>query len=118
MTAQGSASFSGRRSGVIRHSVGLHVQLYKNNTDFHGHSYGCHDNYLVSRSIPFPSLAAGLLPFLVSRQVIAGAGKVGVEGAGERVCAGSVSALSTSRLHGDGAERRYDAQPADSEYEG
>jgi proteasome accessory factor A len=58
---------------------GEHVQLYKNNTDFHGHSYGCHDNYLVPRSIPFPQLVAGLLPFLVSRQVIAGAGKVGIE---------------------------------------
>jgi len=58
---------------------GAHVQLYKNNTDLHGHSYGCHDNYLVSRSIPFPQLVAGLVPFLVSRQVIAGAGKVGVE---------------------------------------
>ncbi|MGC4099683.1 MAG: proteasome accessory factor PafA2 family protein [Nitrospira sp.] len=55
------------------------VQLYKNNTDFHGHSYGCHDNYLVPRSVPFPTLVAGLLPFLVSRQVITGAGKVGVE---------------------------------------
>jgi Pup amidohydrolase len=58
---------------------GTAVQLYKNNTDFHGHSYGCHDNYLVSRSIPFPDLVAGLLPFLVSRQVITGAGKVGIE---------------------------------------
>lgn len=58
---------------------GEHVQLYKNNTDFHGHSYGCHDNYLVPRSIPFPRLVAGLLPFLVSRQVIAGTGKVGIE---------------------------------------
>ena len=58
---------------------GAHVQLYKNNTDFHGHSYGCHDNYLVPRSMPFPQLVSGLLPFLVSRQVIAGAGKVGIE---------------------------------------
>ncbi len=58
---------------------GQSVQLYKNNTDFHGHSYGCHDNYLVSRAIPFSALVAGLLPFLVSRQVIAGAGKVGTE---------------------------------------
>jgi proteasome accessory factor A len=58
---------------------GPHVQLYKNNTDFHGHSYGCHDNYLVPRSIPFPRLVASLLPFLVSRQVFAGAGKVGIE---------------------------------------
>jgi proteasome accessory factor A len=53
--------------------------LYKNNTDFHGHSYGCHDNYLVPRAVPFERLVRGLLPFLVSRQVIAGAGKVGIE---------------------------------------
>lgn len=58
---------------------GPHVQLYKNNTDFHGHSYGCHDNYLLRRAVPFPALVQGLLPFLVSRQVIAGAGKTGVE---------------------------------------
>jgi len=58
---------------------GPYVQLYKNNTDFHGHSYGCHDNYLMPRSVPFGRLAAGLLPFLVTRQLIAGAGKVGLE---------------------------------------
>ena len=58
---------------------GAHVQLYKNNTDFHGHSYGCHDNYLVPRSVPFSALVTGLLPFLVTRQIIAGAGKVGIE---------------------------------------
>jgi proteasome accessory factor A len=58
---------------------GPHVRLYKNNTDFHGHSYGCHDNYLVPRSIPFTSLVTGLLPFLVCRQIIAGSGKVGIE---------------------------------------
>ncbi|MEC4669149.1 MAG: proteasome accessory factor PafA2 family protein, partial [Nitrospirota bacterium] len=57
-----------------------HVQLYKNNTDFHGHSYGCHDNYLLPRRIPFSTLAAALVPFLVSRQLVAGAGKVGIEG--------------------------------------
>ncbi len=58
---------------------GPHVQLYKNNTDFHGHSYGCHDNYLLPRSLPFAHVVAGLMPFLVTRQVIAGAGKVGIE---------------------------------------
>ena len=62
------------------HQIGSDaIQLYKNNTDFHGHSYGCHDNYLVSRTIPFSDLEMGLIPFLVSRQVVAGAGKVGVE---------------------------------------
>ncbi|MFQ5587225.1 MAG: proteasome accessory factor PafA2 family protein [Nitrospiria bacterium] len=55
------------------------VQLYKNNTDFHGHSYGCHDNYLVPRHVPFADLATSLVPFLVTRQIFAGAGKVGVE---------------------------------------
>ena len=58
---------------------GPYVQLFKNNTDFHGHSYGCHDNYLVPRSIPFSKLAEALIPFLVSRQLIAGSGKVGLE---------------------------------------
>ena len=65
-----------RRNQVLG---GAPVRLYKNNTDFHGHSYGCHDNYLVSRAVSFPALVAGLVPFLVSRQVIAGAGKVGTE---------------------------------------
>ena len=65
-----------RRNAVLGGRV---IQLYKNNTDFHGHSYGCHDNYLVSRAIIFENLVRGLLPFLVSRQLIAGAGKVGRE---------------------------------------
>ena len=55
------------------------VRLYKNNTDFEGHSYGCHENYLISRELPFQQVIDGLLPFLVTRQVFAGAGKVGVE---------------------------------------
>lgn len=65
-----------RRNTLLGESV---VQLYKNNSDFQGHSYGCHDNYLVSRGLDFQSLVDGLMPFLVSRQVIAGAGKVGRE---------------------------------------
>jgi len=62
-----------------RHLGNSAVQLYKNNTDFHGHSYGCHDNYLVARDIPFSDLQAALIPFLVSRQVVAGSGKIGTE---------------------------------------
>jgi proteasome accessory factor PafA2 len=65
-----------RRNQVLGGPV---VQLYKNNTDFHGHSYGCHDNYLVSRALNFENLVRGLMPFLVSRQLIAGAGKFGRE---------------------------------------
>lgn len=55
------------------------VRLYKNNTDFEGHSYGCHENFLLSRDLPFEQVINGLLPFVVTRQIFAGAGKVGVE---------------------------------------
>jgi proteasome accessory factor A len=58
---------------------GYEVRLYKNNTDFSGHSYGCHDNYLMRRDIAWDQIVAGVLPFLVTRQIFAGAGKMGVE---------------------------------------
>ena len=61
-------------------SPGYEVRLYKNNTDFAGHSYGCHDNYLMIRDIPWDRIVAGILPFLVTRQIFAGAGKMGIEG--------------------------------------
>jgi proteasome accessory factor A len=54
------------------------IRLYKNNTDNKGASYGCHENYLMPRTTPFPAIVAGMIPFFVSRQVIAGAGRVGV----------------------------------------
>ncbi len=52
------------------------VFLFKNNTDSAGNSYGCHENYLVSRHGEFGRLSDVLIPFLVSRQLIVGAGKV------------------------------------------
>ena len=55
------------------------VRLYKNNTDFRGHSYGCHENYLLSRSLPWQDLADGVQAFLVTRQIFCGAGKYGWE---------------------------------------
>ena len=65
---------------------GQEVRLFKNNTDFAGHSYGCHDNYLIRRDLPWDRLVAGVLPFLITRQIFAGAGKIGIEteSAGER----------------------------------
>lgn len=53
--------------------------VYKNNSDGKGNSYGYHENYLVPRELPFPALAQGLIPFFVTRQIFAGAGKVGAE---------------------------------------
>ncbi|SDU71922.1 MULTISPECIES: Pup--protein ligase [Jiangella] len=52
------------------------VYLFKNNTDSAGNSYGCHENYLVGRHGEFSRLADILIPFLVTRQMICGAGKV------------------------------------------
>ncbi|MDX6287242.1 MAG: proteasome accessory factor [Frankiales bacterium] len=52
------------------------IYLFKNNTDSAGNSYGCHENYLVGRHGEFSRLADVLIPFLVTRQIICGAGKV------------------------------------------
>ena len=52
--------------------------LYKNNTDNKGASYGAHENYLVRRSTPFGDIVRHLTPFFVSRQVVCGAGRVGL----------------------------------------
>lgn len=52
------------------------IYLFKNNTDSAGNSYGCHENYLVSRAGDFSRLSQPLLPFLISRQIVVGAGKI------------------------------------------
>lgn len=65
---------------------GQKLSLYKNNSDHKGNSYGCHENYLLSRSLyedllyRRPQLVASqLLPFLVTRIIFCGAGKAGSE---------------------------------------
>ncbi|PPK71036.1 Pup--protein ligase [Actinokineospora auranticolor] len=56
--------------------IGGDIFLFKNNTDSAGNSYGCHENFLVTRAGEFSRIADVLLPFLVTRQLICGAGKV------------------------------------------
>lgn len=55
------------------------ILIYKNNTDSKGNSYGTHENYLMDRKVPFARIVQHLMPFLVTRQVFTGAGKVGAE---------------------------------------
>jgi len=62
------------------------VYLLKNNTDSAGNSYGCHENYLTSRRNDFGHYADALIPFLVSRQIYAGAGKVLQTARGAQFC--------------------------------
>jgi Pup amidohydrolase len=64
----------------MRLPQGQEARLYKNNTDFVGHSYGCHDNFLMRRDVPWDRIVRDIVPFLVTRQIFAGAGKMGVEG--------------------------------------
>lgn len=54
------------------------VLLYKNNTDNKGASYGCHENFLMDREVPFAEIVRHLVPFFVTRQIYAGAGRLGV----------------------------------------
>ncbi|WP_165242285.1 depupylase/deamidase Dop [Corynebacterium lizhenjunii] len=58
------------------------LRLYKNNVDGKGASYGAHENYLYSRELDFDVLAQALIPFFVARQVLTGAGRVGLEADG------------------------------------
>jgi proteasome accessory factor A len=60
------------------------ITLYKNNTDNKGASYGAHENYLMRRSTPFADIVRHLTPFFVSRQVVTGAGRVGIGQDGKR----------------------------------
>lgn len=66
-------------AAALSREVGDTVRIYKNNTDFAGHSYGCHENYLIPRALEWNVLTDAVLAFLVTRQVYAGAGKYGIE---------------------------------------
>jgi len=61
---------------------GAELVVYKNNSDGKGNSYGCHENYLVDRTVPFGRLVSDITPHFVTRQVFCGAGKVGAEAHG------------------------------------
>ncbi|MBB6625844.1 proteasome accessory factor PafA2 [Nocardioides sp. KIGAM211] len=65
-----------RRAGQL--PGGVAIAMYKNNTDNKGSSYGAHENYLMRRSTPFADIVKHLTPFFISRQVVTGAGRVGI----------------------------------------
>ena len=68
-----------RAMAVLDDAVGQgEIVLYKNNVDGKGAAYGSHENYLVRRGLPFEELAAILTPFLVTRPILVGAGRVGI----------------------------------------
>jgi Pup amidohydrolase len=58
---------------------GQEIVVHKNNSDGKGNSYGCHENYLMDRQVPFGRIVTHVMPHFISRQVYTGAGKVGTE---------------------------------------
>ncbi len=62
------------------------IYLFKNNTDSAGNSYGCHENYMTDRSDDMTAYTEVLIPFLISRQIYAGAGKILHTGRGAQFC--------------------------------
>ena len=61
---------------------GQEVVVYKNNSDGKGNSYGCHENYLMARQVPFARIVTHVMPHFITRQIYTGAGKVGTEATG------------------------------------
>jgi proteasome accessory factor A len=82
------------------HGVTGRVRAFKNNTDSAGNSYGCHENYLVSRATPFVRLVDGLIPFLASRQIFTGAGRIRPGARGARYCISQRAEHITSEVSG------------------
>ena len=62
------------------HGVNATIHVFKNNVDSAGHSFGCHENYLVRRFVPLATIEHELLPFLITRQLFTGAGRMGEHG--------------------------------------
>ena len=79
-----------RREASSMLDANSQMLIYKNNSDRKGNSYGCHENYLMDRRTSFKQIVEHLMPFFVTRQVFAGAGKVGSENRGSP-CAYQVS---------------------------
>lgn len=62
------------------HGESATIHVFKNNVDSAGHAFGCHENYLVRRFVPLEAIEQQLLPFLITRQLFTGAGRVSADG--------------------------------------
>ena len=71
-----------------RYGDGVNVHVFKNNADSAGHSFGCHENYLVRRYVPLETVSIELPPFLITRQLYTGAGRVTDQGIRDHAAGG------------------------------
>lgn len=76
-----------RAAAGAQYLVGIdeRIIIHKNNSDGRGNSYGAHENYLLSRQLPFADVVKHLSGFLVTRQIFTGSGKLGSENGRPRV---------------------------------
>ena len=81
------------------------INLYKNNTDNKGASYGAHENYLMPRTTPFGDIVRHLTPFFVSRQVVAAPAGSASGRTAASTASSSASGPTTSRSR-SGSRRR------------
>jgi len=88
LTAREALVFDRAAEEIVRASMkaaaamlptGAEILCHKNNSDGKGNSYGCHENYLMAREVPFSRIVQQVTPHFVSRQIVIGAGKVGCE---------------------------------------
>ncbi len=93
LTAREALVFDRAAEEIVRASMaaaasmlpaGAEILCHKNNSDGKGNSYGCHENYLIARDVPFSRIVRQITPHFVSRQIVVGAGKVGCELPGVR----------------------------------
>ncbi len=97
-------------------ATGGEILCHKNNSDGKGNSYGCHENYLMAREVPFGRIVAQITPHFVTRQVVIGAGKVGCELPGRAVERRSVPAVPAGRLLRGGGRPGDHAEAADRQH--
>ena len=94
------------------------IQVYKNNSDHKGNSYGCHENYTVEahtyQELFRETGLRELIPFLVSRQIICGAGKIGQENSSGTHA--GYQTLPTGRLLRNGVQHQNHVRPSPAEY--
>ena len=125
LTAREVVQFDRAAEEIVRASMeaarsflatGGEILCHKNNSDGKGNSYGCHENYLMAREVPFGRIVAQITPHFVTRQVVIGAGKVGCELPGVPPGDVPVPALPAGRLLRGGGRAGDDAEAADRQH--
>ena len=92
------------------------VVVYKNNSDGKGNSYGCHENYLMDRAVPFSKVVAGIVPHFVTRQIVRGCRQSRCRDGRPRPGRGEIPDLPAGRVLRRGGRPRDHPQAPDRQH--